>query len=98
MRFIDSSTGRHRFTVQIPARQDFDFWVPEGAYQIYFADTDISDRMDQLVRGDVNRHVQDKRLDKGWIYQLGMEMRPADKSNGDIAAEKWGREGPTTRQ
>jgi hypothetical protein len=93
LRFIDSTTERHRFTVQIPSEGHFSFWIPKGSYRIYFAHTDISDKMPQLVSGDVERSLLDEtEVEAGTAYKL--ELKKRDKATTPVSAGEWGRAKP----
>ena len=97
LRFIDKTTGRHRFTVQIPSQEDFSFWIPKGSYWIYLAHTDISDKMGQLVGGAVERDLlEENRMESGMLYKLVIQQR--ENTRTPIAAEKWGQAGPVDKR
>jgi hypothetical protein len=89
LRFVDSATGQHRFTVQIPSREDFSFWIPKGTYRVYIADTDISDNIPQLIGGDVKRRLQEITLDSQMNYTY--EPRQVEDPAKTISPEEWGR-------
>jgi hypothetical protein len=96
MRFIDNTTGRHRFTVQIPAEEDFGFWVPVGSYRVYMAYADISEKLGQVVGGNVERYVEEDALFESFnLYTLGIKPGKAPKP---VTAEDWGKERPADKR
>jgi hypothetical protein len=94
LRFVDKTTGRHRFTVQVPGQEDYSFWIPEGSYWIYLAYTDISDKMSQLVGGNVERDLlEEDRLQSKHRYTLVVN-NDAKKARKVVPPDEWGQAGP----
>jgi TIR domain len=96
LRFIDSTTGQHRFTVQIPKQQDFSCWIPKGSYQIYYAHTDISGNSRQLVGGEVERGRLAQTLDPGMLLELS--LREGAAASIPVSADDWGRAAPENKR
>jgi hypothetical protein len=92
LKFIDSTTKQHRFTVQIPSNQDFSFWIPKGSYKSYFALTDISNKTRELVGGDVKRGlIAETEVESGQPYTF--QIKKVENGPKPIPAEEWGQAG-----
>jgi hypothetical protein len=89
LRFIDKTTGQHRFTVQVPRQEDCSFWIPPGSYLIDVAYTDLSDKLPQLVGGNVELDSIDLGLPSRTICKLVIQQ--TERTRKPPTPEVWGR-------